>query len=235
MTESIHLGLPYLESAQAQKHVTVNEALARLDALVSLTVISRTLPAPPSSPTEGDRYIVASGATGEWVGEDKHIGIFLNGGWEFATPKSGWRAWVADEDHDVVYDGLVWLGGMTAAASGAHLAVQVASEDFALPAAVSAQSTALIPDRAVVIGVTARVIQAITGASSWAVGVPGASGRYGTQIGPHLNSELNGISGSPVGYYGDTPLLIEAETGSFTGGVVRLSVHYLKLTPPAIV
>ena len=32
MTDTSQLGLPLLEPAQAQKHVTVNEALVRLDA-----------------------------------------------------------------------------------------------------------------------------------------------------------------------------------------------------------
>lgn len=235
MTETTHLRLPYLEAAQAQKHVTVNEALARLDALVSLSALSRSLAAPPASPTEGDRYIVAPGAAGAWVGWDGQIAIFLNGGWDVVAPSAGWRAWIADEGRDVLFDGGAWHDGAAAASSGAIMSIQIATEDFTLPAAASAQTSALIPDRAVVIGVTARVTEQITGAPTWAVGVPGASGRYGTQIGAALNSELNGVSGSPVGYYGDTPLLIEAETGAFTGGVVRLAVHYLKLSPPALV
>jgi hypothetical protein len=34
MSDSVNLGLAYLEAAQAQKHVTVNAALSRLDGLV---------------------------------------------------------------------------------------------------------------------------------------------------------------------------------------------------------
>ena len=34
MTDTANLLLPLLQAAQAQKHVTVNEALLRLDALV---------------------------------------------------------------------------------------------------------------------------------------------------------------------------------------------------------
>lgn len=235
MSESAHLRLPYLEAAQAQKHVTMNESLARLDALVSLSALSRSLATPPASPAEGDRYVVASSATGAWSGSDGHIAVFLNGGWEIISPAAGWRAWIVDEGRDIYFESGLWHDGATAAANGAHMSIQIASEDFTLPAAASAQTSALIPDRAVVIGVTARVIEAISGAGSWALGVPGASGRYGTQIGTGLNSELNGVSGAPVGYYGDTPLLIEAETGVFTAGVVRVSAHYLKLTPPRMV
>jgi hypothetical protein len=56
-----HLLLPYILAAQAQKHVTHNEALRILDGLVQLSVLDRDLAAPPASPADGDRYIVASG------------------------------------------------------------------------------------------------------------------------------------------------------------------------------
>jgi len=42
---STHLGLPYLLEAQAQKPVTLNEALRLLDAMVQLSVVDRTAPA----------------------------------------------------------------------------------------------------------------------------------------------------------------------------------------------
>ncbi len=67
---STNLTLPYLEAAQAQKHVTVNEALRLLDGLVQLAVLDRYLTTPPASPADGDRYIVASGAVGAWSGWD---------------------------------------------------------------------------------------------------------------------------------------------------------------------
>ena len=43
-----HLGLPYLLAAQAQKHVTHNEALRLLDAMVQLSVLDRTRTTPPA-------------------------------------------------------------------------------------------------------------------------------------------------------------------------------------------
>jgi Protein of unknown function (DUF2793) len=45
-----HLLLPYILASQAQKHVTHNEALRLLDAMVQLSVLDRDLtPAPPVS------------------------------------------------------------------------------------------------------------------------------------------------------------------------------------------
>ncbi len=40
------LGLPYVVAAQAQKHIPINESLARLDGLVQLAVESRVPPIP---------------------------------------------------------------------------------------------------------------------------------------------------------------------------------------------
>jgi hypothetical protein len=87
-----HLDLPFLAPAQAQKHVTHNEALKRLDTVVQLAVLGATLATPPTAPEEGDRYIVGSAATGAWAGKDGQIAAFLDGAWDFATPKPGWIA-----------------------------------------------------------------------------------------------------------------------------------------------
>jgi hypothetical protein len=113
MADSPHLALPYLEAAQAQKHVTHNEALRALDALVMLAVQDRDLAAPPGSPSEGDRYLVASGATAAWSGKDGNIAAWQDGAWSFHTPQEGWRAWIADEDILLVFNGASWAGAAT--------------------------------------------------------------------------------------------------------------------------
>ena len=76
---STHLGLPYLLAAQAQKHVTHNEALRLLDAMVQLSVLDRTRTTPPASPADGDRHLVASGATGLWAGWDLNVAFWVDG------------------------------------------------------------------------------------------------------------------------------------------------------------
>ena len=58
------LSLPWLMPAQAQKHVTVNEALRRLDGLVQAAVQSRSETSEPPSPDEGQGWILPEGATG---------------------------------------------------------------------------------------------------------------------------------------------------------------------------
>ena len=102
------LSLPLILPAQAQKHVTHNEALVALDLIVQLTVIDRTLTAAPALPSVGDRHIVAAGATGPWAGQAARIALFSETGWHFTQALPGWRAHVLAEGQTAVFDGLVW-------------------------------------------------------------------------------------------------------------------------------
>ncbi|NCT11787.1 MAG: DUF2793 domain-containing protein [Rhodobacterales bacterium] len=103
-----HLLLPYILASQAQKHVTHNDALRLLDAMVQLSVLDRDLTAPPASPADGDRYIVASGAIGLWAGWDLNVAFWVDGIWMRLVPRPGWLAWIADEAAFVVWNGSVW-------------------------------------------------------------------------------------------------------------------------------
>jgi len=102
--------LPYILAAQAQKHVTHNESLRLLDGLVQLSVLDRDLTAPPGSPADGDRHIVASGGTSDWTGWDLNVALFTDGTWLRLPPRAGWRAWVENEGLLLVYDGAGWIG-----------------------------------------------------------------------------------------------------------------------------
>jgi hypothetical protein len=107
--ETPNLNLPYIMPAQAQKHVTHNEAIRRLDALVQPGVVDRDLSAPPGSPAEGACYIVASGATGAWVGREGEIAAYQDAAWTFYTPREGWIVWVCDENLLCAWDGSAWV------------------------------------------------------------------------------------------------------------------------------
>lgn len=109
MTLSTHLALPYMEAAQAQKHVTHNEALALLDALVMLSVSTRNVTSPPATATEGDRVLVGAGATGAFSGKSGQIAAFLANGWSFLVPQTGWRVYVASDSLMLIYDGSHWI------------------------------------------------------------------------------------------------------------------------------
>jgi hypothetical protein len=106
--ETTILSLPLILPAQAQKHVTHNEAITALDLIVQLAVIDRTLTTAPALPSVGDRHIVAVGATGPWVGQSGRIALFTATGWQFTQPLAGWQAHVLAEGQTAVFDGLVW-------------------------------------------------------------------------------------------------------------------------------
>ena len=100
--------LPLIEPAQAQKHITHNEALAVLDVLVQTTATSRMLTAPPTAVVAGACYIVGNTATGDWQGEDGNVAVYSGLYWDFYEPKTGWRVWVEGEATEAVFDGAVW-------------------------------------------------------------------------------------------------------------------------------
>ena len=108
MEQTANLNLPFILPAQAQKHVTHNEALQALDALVQLSVLSRSLTDPPDGPGEGERYLVPDGATGEWAGHSGRITAFLAGAWTLFAPRAGWIAYVEDEALLLGFDGAAW-------------------------------------------------------------------------------------------------------------------------------
>ncbi|MFD1344470.1 DUF2793 domain-containing protein, partial [Litorisediminicola beolgyonensis] len=86
------LALPYLAPAQAQKHVTVNEALRRLDALVQLVFEEVGRAAPPALPEEGRAYVTGPGATDAWAGQAEGvIAAWQDGAWAFIEPRPGWQ------------------------------------------------------------------------------------------------------------------------------------------------
>jgi hypothetical protein len=108
MTDTPNLGLPFIEGSQAQKHVTHNEALRILDAAIQVAVLDLNRTAPPSAPAEGERHVVATGATGAWVGHAGAIATWQDGAWAFLGPKTGWCIWSAADGVMFVFDGTVW-------------------------------------------------------------------------------------------------------------------------------
>ncbi|MGH6872633.1 MAG: DUF2793 domain-containing protein [Rhizomicrobium sp.] len=102
-------GAPLLAAAQAQKHVTHNEALYQFDAFLCTRFLDRDLTAPPVSPADGDTYLVHATATGAWTGQDGKIAYCADGGWRFYAPFGGLVAFVADESRLVVCNGAAWV------------------------------------------------------------------------------------------------------------------------------
>ena len=161
------------------------------------------------------------------------MAVYLNGGWEFIPPWAGWRLWVASETGSALHNGTDWrLVSQPTSPGGAITALRQVETDHVIGSGATSETIAFIPDKAIVLGVTARVVEAVSGASTWSLGVGGSPNRYGTGIGTDLNSYVRGVTGSPLAYFGGSTLLLTADSGSFMGGTVRIAVHYFELSVP---
>jgi len=110
---SARLGLSYLAPGQMQKHVTLNETLTRLDSLVQLAVVSRSVATQPdpSDAADGANYILPDGAAGSaWSGRSAGTVMRLEfGQWSAVAAPDGAIAAVLDEERLVVRLGGAWL------------------------------------------------------------------------------------------------------------------------------
>lgn len=77
-----------MPAGQSQKEGHVNEALARIDALLHLAVEGQ-LSTPPPAPAEGQCWLVGASPGAGWTGKAGAIACFESGNWLFATPRDG--------------------------------------------------------------------------------------------------------------------------------------------------
>ncbi len=146
MATTAHLGLSLVEQAQAQKEITVNTALARIDALLNTGALDKDVNTPPGSPSAGDVYIVGPSPTGAWAGHAGEV-AYYDQLWRFIVPNEGLCLWVSDEHLLYTYHGSAWVktaGGtrrslyipaarMLPASSGGCAALAVASSGVNMP------------------------------------------------------------------------------------------------------
>lgn len=231
---TFRLGLPLVQAAQAQKHVTVNEALSRLDGMVNLVLVSVTQTEPPQAVIEGACYGIPKNATGAWSNHAGRIAIMSNGGWIFSDIRAGMQAYVADTGSPAIHDGGEWVSGaMTLGSSGSGLIAGTAESEVEITAGATVISDLVIPYAAMVIGATARVSEALTGTlTSWRMGTQSAPDRFGSGLGVQKDSWARGMLSHPVVYWDPEPVILSATGGEFTGGRVKVSAHWLELRLP---
>jgi len=113
--------------------------------------------------------------------------------------------------------------------------IQFASVLVGTPSGTTATATLLIPAGAVVLGVTTRVTSLITGPAGYDVGDGTNTDRWGNSI-----AVANGTTSDPTDYVSSameifpvaTDVVITSDGVAFTGGQVRVTVHYMTLTAP---
>jgi hypothetical protein len=236
MDETPNIALPLVMPSQAQKHVTVNEALGRLDAAAQLVLAGTETTVPPSPAAAGACYGIGQGATGAWAGQDGKVAVADNGGWAFLSPRPGWRAWDAASGRPVLRVGGGWVPeGVARGPSGAAArfeTVEALHDVVPGPDNVAAIS---IPAGVMLFAVSARVVETIGGtASAWRLGEAGATDRFGSGLGLAAGSFGEGLLSQPTAYYTASPLVLTAEGGAFAAGRVRFALHYLAFDLPGV-
>jgi Protein of unknown function (DUF2793) len=147
MENSENLSLPYIMPAQAQKHVTHNEALRALDAVVQLSAESAGLASPPADPAAGARFVVAQSPTGEWAGREGQVAAFQDGAWAYHVPRPGWRCFIADSGRLLLWDGAAWIDAPAPAVQDNLTSVGInATADEVTRLAVSADASLFTHD-----------------------------------------------------------------------------------------
>lgn len=110
ITETVRHKLPLLVVSQAQKEITHNEALVRVDALLHPVVVDELSIPPATSDLDiGKCWIVGASPVGQWSGKAGQIAIWIGGGWRFCVAVDGMRIRVQSTTSDLVRSAGLWV------------------------------------------------------------------------------------------------------------------------------
>lgn len=172
MTTSNRLAITELAETQNNRHATVNEAIAKLEAGAGqFGAVSVGDNAPPGSPSEGDIYVVGTAGSGAWSGHNEQVAVYYNAAWLFLPALDGMMAYAADEDAYYYFDGTDWtalnIGGggtlptkataaevRSSAAGNLYVAAEIIESASALVALTDAATIAVDWDTGIVFSVT---------------------------------------------------------------------------------
>jgi hypothetical protein len=106
--QTARLKLGVLADSQEMTPPELNGALQLLDTLVDCYLLAQYVDTPPGSPSDGDAYLIGGAPTGGWTGYPYKIAYCVDGGWRFAEPFNGLRAFVAATGAFIVYQDGAW-------------------------------------------------------------------------------------------------------------------------------
>lgn len=116
-TRTARFELPLLFAGQAQKEGYVNEMAARIDALLHLAVEAE-LAVPPAAPGDGQAWLIAAAASGEWNGKMGQIAARQAGNWLYFNPRHGMRLFNRTTGQFIQFTGAWAVPSRPAAPSG---------------------------------------------------------------------------------------------------------------------
>lgn len=103
-------GMPFIIQNQAHKEVTVNQSIAKLDAILAGNIISRQWC--DVNEQEGALYIASANTIVAWQKILPNAAIndllFCQGGWQIIKPRTGMLFWLAEEDALLVFSNDIW-------------------------------------------------------------------------------------------------------------------------------
>jgi hypothetical protein len=220
MTTTNHLGVTLLEQAQAQKEVTVNEALSRIDAILNTGAVTQSVSTPPGSPVAGAVYIIGSSPTGAWAGKAKQI-TYFDQIWRFIVPNEGMSLWVNDEDLLYSYDGTNWVVP-SGSGTGTVTSVSVTTANGISGSVATATTTPAIT----------LTLGAITPSSVAATGTVSGSNLSGTNTGDQTITLTGNVTGSGTGSF-TTTIANGAVTNAMLAGSIDLATKVTGALPVA--
>jgi len=73
------------------------------------SVLDKDLTTPPANPSQGDRYLIPSGATGKWANKENQIAEYYRERWRFTISTKGCATYVEDEGLNYLWNGTNWV------------------------------------------------------------------------------------------------------------------------------
>lgn len=254
MSATHRLKLPLIHSGQAQKEITHNEALNLLDVLINTVACDVSVNKPPAKTGLGELYIIGENPIAEFTNHPNEIAQKLESGWRFIAAHK-WLIVTVDLDGSrYTFNGKIWLklSESSPAVSapiappqaptpqvqvqndylikqdtGEYLQVVHIQEELEVKGAYT-ETKIKIPHHSILIAVNIRVMKAIQGAGTFSVGTDDEKGRYGNGLGSSQDTTNVGLTNHPITYWYDKSIRITADNGSFTGGLVKITLQLLK-------
>lgn len=206
------LDLTEWAAAQASPWVAHNVALRWLEFFAAGGGIAdRDDTAPPGSPTDGEAYLVAASATGDWATHDGELALYISTGWVFKAPTEGMRLYVNDEDITIVYDGASWAEPSGGGGSSAFKLVIACSDESTPLTTGTAKATFRMPGAVTLTAVRASLTTAQSSGSVVTVDVnEGGTTILSTKV-TLDNGEKTSTSAATAAVISDTALADDAE------------------------
>jgi hypothetical protein len=107
------LALPLLQPGQAQKEMTCNESLARLDLAVQGAAVATGAETPPVNPAPGACWVLGAAPEGAWTGHPHAVAGWTSSGWVFMEAREGMQLWLGAAQGSARFSGGAWhLGAL---------------------------------------------------------------------------------------------------------------------------